>query len=72
MLTILEYVLFRLGLGRCASRCRAFELVGLAALWALGVLLRLVLRPLARELAYMVGRLRGHSRLAARDRAATR
>ena len=72
MLTILEYALVRLGLGAVRLAFRALELVALAVFWGLGVVLRLALRPLTRELAYSLGWLREHSRRASRDRGALR
>lgn len=62
--TILEYMLVRLGVGAMRLAVRVLELIALVVLWALGVLLRLVLRPLARELGRTLGRLRGQVRVA--------
>lgn len=67
-LSILEYVLVRLGIGAVRLAFRALELVAFVALWMLGAVLRIVLWPLALELARTLGRLRGYSRVAARDR----
>lgn len=66
--TILEYALIRLGLGAVQLVLHAVRLLFLAGLWVLGMLVRLAFRPLMRELARALGRLRGHLRLAARSR----
>jgi hypothetical protein len=66
-LTILEYALVRLGLGAVRLVLRAAGLLVLAVMWASRVLMRLALRPLMRELARAIGRLRGQWQLAARS-----
>lgn len=64
-LTILEYALVRFGLGAVRLMLRAVGLLLLVALWAAGVLARIVLRPLLREIAQSLGRIAGHARIAA-------
>ena len=71
-LSVLEYALVRLGLGAVRLVLRAAGLLFLAVMWASGALMRLVLRPPMRELAYALGRLRGHWQLAARSRSRVR
>ena len=63
-LTLLEYVLVRLFFGTARVMVRAVGLAALLVIWLVGALLRLVGRPVLRELARACGRLLGHARLA--------
>lgn len=67
-LTLLEYLLIRVAFGLVVLLFRAAGLVMLAALWLLGALAAVVVRPLSRELARAIGRGVGHARLALRGR----
>ncbi len=69
-LTVLEYLLVRVAFGAVVLVYRAAGLFVLAVLWLLGVVARLVLRPLSRELARAIGRLVGHARVVAWRRTA--
>ena len=70
-LTLLEYVLVRLFFGAARVVVQAIGLAARLVLWLLGALLRLGGRPMLRELARAVGRLRGYRQLAVRSRTGT-
>jgi hypothetical protein len=63
-----EFVVLRLIVGLLVLIARALGLLLVGVLWMVASVLRVILRPVLRELAYAIGRMRGRWQLAGAGR----